>query len=69
MQNHTGEHIVSGLINRTFGYNNIGFHLGDDDTTCDYDGVLSWNQVKEIEKAANEAVFANKRWLLTILTQ
>lgn len=60
MQNHTGEHIVSGLINRTFGYNNIGFHLGDDDTTCDYDGVLSWNQVKEIEKAANEAVFANK---------
>lgn len=61
MQNHTGEHIVSGLINRTFGYNNIGFHLGDDDTTCDYDGVLSWNQVKEIEKAANEAVFANKK--------
>lgn len=61
MQNHTGEHIVSGLINRTFGYNNIGFHLGDDDTTCDYDGVLSWDQVKEIEKAANEAVFANKK--------
>lgn len=63
MQNHTGEHIVSGLINKAFSYDNIGFHLGDEDTTCDYNGNLSWEQVKEIEIAANEAVFANKNIL------
>ena len=27
MQNHTAEHIVSGLVHKKFGFNNIGFHL------------------------------------------
>ena len=59
MQNHTGEHIISGLIHSTFGYENIGFHLGDDDVTCDYNGALNWEQIKMIEAAANAAVFRN----------
>ncbi|MDO5448765.1 MAG: hypothetical protein Q4F70_04060, partial [Clostridia bacterium] len=61
MQNHTGEHIVSGIINRKYGFDNIGFHLGNEDITCDYNGALSWEQVKEIELLSNEAVFENHK--------
>ena len=28
MQNHTGEHMVSGVIHRRYGYHNLGFHMG-----------------------------------------
>lgn len=59
MQQHSGEHIVSGLVNRLYGYDNVGFHLGKDDVTMDFNGVLTKEQVKEIEYLANEAVFRN----------
>jgi len=61
MQNHSGEHIVSGLINKRFGYNNVGFHLGSDGVTVDVDGVLTENDIAEIEYSANAAVFENVR--------
>lgn len=57
MQQHTGEHIVSGLVNARFGYHNVGFHLGGDYCTMDFDGMLTKEQLKEIEFAANEAVW------------
>lgn len=56
MQNHTGEHIVSGLVFRRFGFNNVGFHLGSDDVTLDFDGELTREQLDEIESLANTAV-------------
>lgn len=59
MQNHTGEHIVSGTVHRLFGYDNIGFHLGDGDVTCDFNGDLSEEQLRRVEQIANEAVWAN----------
>ena len=59
MQNHTGEHILSGLIHRHFGLNNIGFHLGEHETTFDFDGVLDRAQLDFIEDLANEAVARN----------
>ena len=59
MQNHTGEHIVSGLIHRRYGYDNVGFHLGDGVVTMDYNGVLSREQLDEIEDAANEEIWRN----------
>lgn len=59
MQSHSGEHIVSGLVHSTFGYDNIGFHLGEDDTTCDYNGMLTPAQIRGVEQRANEAVFQN----------
>ena len=59
MQQHTGEHIVSGLIHSRFGYDNVGFHLGDETCTLDLNGPITKEQLKEIEYAANEAVFAN----------
>ena len=59
MQNHSGEHIVSGLVYREFGFDNVGFHMGPDCLTMDYSGELSWEQLKEIERLANEAVRAD----------
>ena len=41
MQNHSGEHIVSGIVHGMLGYENVGFHLGDSFMTMDYSGVLS----------------------------
>ena len=57
MQQHTGEHIVSGIVHERFGYNNVGFHLSGDYCTMDFDGPLTEKQLKEVELAANEAVY------------
>ena len=59
MQQHTGEHIVSGLVNRHFGYHNVGFHLGEEEVTMDYDGVLTREDLEQIEMEANQAVAEN----------
>lgn len=59
MQQHTGEHIVSGLIHARFGYDNVGFHLGDQDVTLDFNGPVSRDELSQIEEAANAAVFSN----------
>lgn len=59
MQQHTGEHIVSGLVHAGFGYDNVGFHLGSEDCTMDFNGEITKEELKEIEWAANEAVFKN----------
>ena len=56
MQNHSGEHIVSGLVHRRFGYSNVGFHMGSDCVTIDFDGYLSPEQLSEIEREANRTV-------------
>lgn len=59
MQGHSGEHIISGIVHRDFGYDNVGFHLGDHAITMDYNGELTWEQLMEIERLANEAVWRN----------
>lgn len=59
MQHHSAEHIVSGIVNRIFGYNNVGFHLGEEDVTIDYDGVLKEEDLSKIEIMANEVVTQN----------
>lgn len=59
MQQHSGEHIVSGIVHERFGYNNVGFHLGSDYCTMDFDGPITKEQLKEIELKANRAVFEN----------
>ncbi len=61
MQQHTGEHIVCGIVHKLYGYENVGFHLGDDDVTFDFDGYLSWDQLYEIELLANKAVTDNRK--------
>ena len=60
MQNHGGEHIVSGIVNRKYGFNNVGFHMGADDITIDFDGVLDRDQLREIEHLANMAIIEDR---------
>lgn len=57
MQQHSGEHIVSGLINRRWGFHNTGFHMGTESTTIDFDGVIPAEALPELERLANEAVW------------
>lgn len=59
MQQHTGEHIVSGLVHERFHYRNVGFHLGSENCTMDFNGELTKEELHEIELRANEAVFQN----------
>ena len=56
MQNHTGEHIVSGLIHKEFGYDNVGFHMGKEIIQIDFNGPLTWDDLMGIELKANQIV-------------
>lgn len=59
MQQHTAEHILSGLVHDRFGYQNVGFHLGDDLCTMDFNGPITKEEMEEIEQEANKAVYKN----------
>ena len=59
MQNHSGEHVFSGLTHQKFGAENVGFHMAADCMTIDFDKDLSFEQLSEIEYEANLAVRAN----------
>ena len=59
MQNHTGEHIVSGLFHALYGLTNVGFHLGHDDVTIDLSGELTREDICRVEYLANEAIWKN----------
>ena len=61
MQQHTGEHILSGLVNRYFGYDNVGFHLGNENVTMDFNGELTEEDIRKIEYEANEIVAMNMK--------
>lgn len=59
MQQHSGEHIFSGLVHHEYGYDNVGFHLSDQIVTMDFNGVLTEEQVAQIERKANEVIVSN----------
>lgn len=65
MQQHTGEHIVSGLVHARFGYRNVGFHLGTTDCTMDFNGEIKKEELLEIELEANKAVIQNLDVIVT----
>ena len=61
-QNHSGEHIVSGLIHQQFGYENVGFHMESKGEvqglmTIDFNGKLTWQDCLDIEAKANEVIW------------
>lgn len=62
MQNHSGEHIVSGIVHSLYGYDNVGFHLGEKEVTLDFNGELTREQLLRVERLANEAVYKNARF-------
>lgn len=59
MQQHSGEHIVSGIICHRYGYHNVGFHVGSEMMEIDFDGPVPAEDLAEIERLANEAVWKN----------
>ncbi len=59
MQNHTAEHMVSGLVHKAFKLDNVGFHMDGKEVTVDFNGILDEEQIKGIEKQSNEAVWKN----------
>ena len=59
MQNHTGEHLLSGIVHNRYGYENVGFHLNDHLCTVDYDGELTDAQIDELEILVNKAIYEN----------
>ena len=59
MQQHSGEHIFSGLVCSLFGYDNVGFHIGSEAVTMDFNGPLTEEDVRRVERLANEIVWKN----------
>jgi len=59
MQQHSGEHILSGLIHKKFGYHNVGFHVGKEAMEVDFDGPITWEELCALERQANKAVWQN----------
>ena len=56
MQQHSGEHICSGLICARFRCDNVGFHMGAESVTIDFNADISWDELLEIEEAANRYI-------------
>ena len=59
MQQHPGEHIVSGLLHKHFGCHNVGFHVGAETVTIDFDVLIPAHTLPEIERQANAAIYEN----------
>lgn len=57
MQGHSGEHILSGTVHRLFGYDNVGFHMGEEAITIDFSGELSREDLSRAELEANRAIW------------
>lgn len=61
MQQHSGEHMVSGIIHRFYGYQNMGFHIGSDVVTVDVAGPVPVEALQEIEDLTNAAIWENRQ--------
>lgn len=59
MQNHTVEHIFSGLIHKKLGFDNIGFHMDEKDITVDFSGEVPQEVLLEVERLVNQAILSN----------
>ena len=69
MQQHTGEHILSGILHQMFGAENVGFHIGSDAVRMDTSMPISAEGLREAELAANRIVWQNVPVLITYPTR
>lgn len=60
MQQHSGEHILSGIVYAWKGYHNVGFHMNESLTTIDFDGPLTTEELQELEIRANRVIYENQ---------
>lgn len=68
MQQHSGEHMVSGLVHEAYGYDNVGFHMGSDVITIDFNGMLDEKQLSEIEAKVNRKIWEDTEVEITYPT-
>ena len=59
MQQHSGEHMVSGVVSRRYGWHNVGFHMGAELITIDFDGPIPARELPAIEDEVNRAIWQN----------
>lgn len=69
MQQHSGEHIFSGIVHSRFGYDNVGFHLSDQTVTMDFNGIMSEQDIYDIEYEVNKAITENIEVQVTFPTR
>ena len=69
MQQHTGEHILSGILHQMFRAENVGFHIGSDAVRMDTSVPISAEGLREAELAANRMVWQNVPVLITYPTR
>ena len=60
MQQHSGEHIISGILCADHHCDNVGFHMGAGTVTIDYNADISWEQALDAERKANEVIWADR---------
>ena len=60
MQQHSGEHMVSGLVHEAYGYDNVGFHMGSDVITIDFNGMIDEDQMAQIEEQVNRKIWEDR---------
>ncbi len=60
MQQHSGEHILSGILCRDYHCNNVGFHMGAETVTIDYDAEITWEQALAAERKANAIIWEDR---------
>ncbi len=66
MQQHTGEHILTGILHRRYGCHNVGFHMGKEVMEVDFDCLIPQEDIPGIEEEVNQAIWANlplKCWI------
>lgn len=61
MQQHSGEHIFSGITHSLTGFDNVGFHMGENDITVDFNGHISSDLLNEIERKTNNVIYENRK--------
>lgn len=59
MQQHTGEHMISGIIHSLTGFDNVGFHMGETSITVDFNGVVTAEILEKAELLSNRAIYKN----------
>lgn len=59
MQMHTADHIFSGIVHKHFGYDNVGFGMGEHGVRMDFSGYMSEEEIRQMELEANEAIWNN----------
>lgn len=59
MQQHSGEHILSGILCKEYHCDNVGFHMGAETVTIDYNTEITWEQAMLAEQKANAFVAAD----------